>query len=130
MQSDALTQLQAPRRRQAVSQRTLRKVEEFVQQNLAHDFGVHDIARAAGVSPYHLGRAFRQATGKSLWQYVLRSRAALAGSLIVVRPATPLADIASLSGFASYAQFVAAFRKVYGVVPSMYRRGLDTDAPA
>lgn len=115
--------------RQTLSQRTIRKVEEYVQQNLARDFCVQDIARAACVSPYHLARNFRRATGQSLWQYVLRSRAALACSLIVRRPTEPLADIAGLSGFSCYAQFVAAFRKVYGVTPGNYRRGVDAAAP-
>lgn len=127
VQTDDQQQLPA-RRRQTMSHRTLRKVEEFIQQKLADEFGVADIARAACLSPYHLARVFRQTTGQSLWQFVLRSRAALARSLIVRRPAASLADIASLSGFGSYAQFVAAFRKVYGIAPSDYRRSLDAEA--
>ncbi|MBC7381213.1 MAG: AraC family transcriptional regulator, partial [Burkholderiaceae bacterium] len=78
----------------------------------------------ACLSPYHLGRTFHQTTGHSLWQYVLQCRAALARGLIAGRPGLPLADIAVQSGFESYSQFIAAFRKANGVSPGEYRRNL------
>lgn len=105
--------------------RTLRKVRDFVQANLAREFGIEDIARAAFLSPYHLGRGWHQATGQSLWQYVLASRAELACSLIEADPQATLADIAARSGFGSYGQFIAAFRKAFGETPGDYRRRLE-----
>lgn len=109
-------------RRSALSQRTLRKVREFIQDNLAHEFGIDDIARAACLSPHHLGRSYHQATGQSLWQYVLESRAELARTLITAEPGATLADIAARSGFESYSQFIAVFRKAYGLTPGQHRR--------
>ena len=106
----------------ALSPRALRKVREFIDANLPRDFGVADIAGAASLSPHHLGRGFRQATGQSLWQYVLARRAQRARSLIDARPRTTLAEIAALSGFESYSQFIAAFRKLHGRTPGDYRR--------
>lgn len=115
----------AARTRCSLSPRTLRKVHEFIAANLAREIRIEDIAHAAFLSPYHLGRSYRQATGQSLWQYVLRCRARHASALIAAQPATTLAEIATLSGFASYNQFIAVFRKSFGLTPGAYRRLLE-----
>jgi AraC-like DNA-binding protein len=116
----------APRgTRCALSQRTQRKVREYIEEHLADDIGVADIASAASLSPHHLGRSFRQATGQSLWQYVLARRAHRARGLIERRPRTTLHEIAALSGFESYSQFIAAFRKLHGVTPGDWRRARE-----
>lgn len=109
-------------RPRSLSVRTLRQVHEFIEANLERDFRVADIARAAFLSPHHLGRCYRQATGRSLWQYVLQRRACRARLLIDTRPAATLGDIAALCGFESYSQFIAAFRKTHGLTPGSYRR--------
>lgn len=111
-----------PHARSPLSRRTLRKVHEFIEANLGRDMRVADIARAACLSPHHLGRAYRQATGQSLWQYVLQRRAHRARALIDAEPRGTLADIAADCGFDSYSQFIAAFRKTHGLAPGSYRR--------
>ena len=110
--------------RAALSQRTLRKVEDFIHANLATQFSIDDIGRAACLSIYHLGRAWHQTTGQSLWQYVLQCRVALACSLIRHDPQAQLGDIAVQSGFECYSQFIAVFRKLHGVTPGAWRRML------
>lgn len=114
-----------PAARSALSPRTLRRVHEYIVANLASDFRIEDIAQAACLSACHLGHSFRQATGQSLWQYVLHCRARFARELIAAQPRATLADVAARCGFESYSQFIAAFRKAYGLTPSSYRRGLD-----
>lgn len=109
-------------RRRALAPRTLRKVHEFIDGHLTDDFSVDDIAQAVFLSPFHLGRSYHQATGESLWQHVLRKRAALARALIAAQPHATLSDIAGQCGFESYGQFIAAFRKAYGLTPGGYRR--------
>lgn len=115
----------APAARSALSPRTLRKVHEYIVANLATDFGIEDIAQAACLSACHLGHSFRQATGQSLWQYVLQCRARFARELIAAQPGMTLAEVARQSGFESYSQFIAAFRKAWGHTPSSWRRQLE-----
>jgi AraC-like DNA-binding protein len=112
-------------RRGSLAPRTLRKVRDFIHANLTHDIGIEDIARAAFLSPHHLSRGYRQATGQSLWQHVLAARAKLARELIAAEPQATLADIAARSGFGSYGQFIAAFRKTFGQTPGDWRRLQD-----
>lgn len=109
----------------ALAPRTLRKVQDFIHANLAADFAIEDIARAAFLSPHHLNRGYHRATGQSLWQYVLRARVQMARDMIAADPQATLAGIAERSGFGSYGQFIAAFRKAFGQTPGDYRRQLE-----
>jgi AraC family transcriptional regulator len=114
----------ASRQPVTLSQRNLRKAQEFIDARLATQFSIDDIARAACLSSCHLGHAWHQTTGQSLWQYVLQCRVALACRLISQDPQAQLGDIALQSGFESYSQFIAVFRKLHGVTPGVWRQML------
>ena len=105
----------------ALSRQTLRRVHDFIHGHLPQEFAIQDIADAACMSPFHLSRAYRRTTGRSLWQYVIQCRAALAYDLMAAHPLVPLGRIAEMAGFESYAQFIAAFRKWYGTRPGAFR---------
>lgn len=98
------------------------RLKEYVSQNLAHDLSLAEIAMAVGMRPHQLSRAFRAATGQSLWQFVLECRAREAMRLMIRSPDMPLSHVATACGFESYPQFIAAFRKLSGQLPSAYRR--------
>jgi len=102
--------------------RTRARIEEYIRQNLANELSVDEIARVAGMGPYRLSRAFRLATGRSVWQFVLECRAHEAKRIITGRSPMPLAHVAGACGFESYSQFIAVFRKFFGETPSQFRR--------
>ena len=101
-----------------------RRLQEYIQDNLHSDISIGTLAITMDMSPYHLGRAFRATTGRTLWQYVLECRAKEARRLIAERPDRPLSHVADACGFESYSQFIAAFRKFYGQLPSEFRRSV------
>ena len=82
---------------------------------------LEDIARAVGLSPYHLCRTFKRATGVHMHQYLnrLRLRAALER---VAEPRLAFTEIAQDYGFSSPSHFAAAFRKEFRITPSEARR--------
>lgn len=103
-----------------------KRVEEYVRDNLGRaDLHLGEIAAAVGLSPCELSRTYRATTGQGLWQFVLACRAQSALSMLNRHAAMPLALIANACGFESYSQFIAAFRKVYGQLPSKVRRNLQ-----
>jgi AraC family transcriptional regulator len=106
-----------------LSRRVRARVEEYVQRNLGRDLALAEIAAVAGISPRQLSRGFRAATGQSLWQFVIERRVREATRMLARRPSLSLSYVAQACGFVSYSQFIAAFRKVYGQLPSEYRRG-------
>ncbi len=102
----------------------MRNLKDYIHANIAGTFSLQDLADLAGMSPYHLARAFRASTGNSLWRYVLECRAMHALQCIGKSPEWTLADVAAACGFESYSQFVTIFRRFHGILPSEYRRSM------
>lgn len=79
------------------------------------------LASRMGYSPCYLSRKFREITGMGLRDYLRRRR--LAFALKEVRDSRrDLLTIALGYGFASHQAFTRAFKGLYGVAPSEYRR--------
>ncbi|MGH8225144.1 MAG: helix-turn-helix transcriptional regulator [Gammaproteobacteria bacterium] len=97
------------------------QIEEYVRQNLSRNIGLDEIAQAVNLSPYHLSRSFRAATGQGLWQFVLECRVREAMRMIRAGRSPSLAHTARACGFESYSQFIASFRRFLGQLPSEYR---------
>ncbi len=104
----------------------LGRLTEYIQANLARELSLNDLAAVAGLSPYHLARAYKASTGHSLWQDVLERRIRQARQLILANADLPLTTIAKDCGFDSYHQFIAAFRKFCGLLPSEYRHSVHS----
>ena len=81
-----------------------------------------DLAREAGLSPYHFLRTFERITGVTPHQYVLRARLREAAIRLVAEPGNVL-DIALDCGFGDVSNFNRAFRTEFGVSPRAYRQG-------
>jgi AraC family transcriptional regulator len=104
-----------------IGDRRVRRALEYIHANACEEMSLERIAHAAETSPFHLSRIFRQMTGYPIWRYVSRLRVELGVGLMRDR-ALPLADIAALTGFASYSTYAATFQAEKGVSPSQFRR--------
>ena len=80
-----------------------------------------DLARQAGLSPYHYLRTFERVTGITPHQYVRRARLRAAGMRLVAEPGRVL-DLALDSGFGDVSNFNRAFRSEFGMSPIAFRR--------
>jgi AraC family transcriptional regulator len=84
-----------------------------------------DMARAAGLSPYHFLRTFTRVTGITPHRYVVRTRLRRAAARLATDTATVL-DIALDGGFGDVSNFNRAFRAEFGVSPRGLRQTLAT----
>ena len=100
------------------------RLAEYIDAHLGEELHLKDLAEIVGLSPFHLARAYKASTGNSLWQTVLEKRVKAARRLMLQSAQLPLAAVAGQCGFESYGQFIAAFRKCFGVLPSVYRRSM------
>jgi AraC family transcriptional regulator len=75
------------------------------------------------MSPYQLCRAFKREFGDTLTAY--RNRLRILSSLEAVSAGEDLTTIALALGFSSHSHFTAAFRRVFGTVPSQLRALAD-----
>jgi AraC family transcriptional regulator len=100
--------------------RIVRRVQQLLASRFSEKLSLRAIARAAEVSPYHLSRIFRRATGSSLhaYQTSLRLREALRRLSDGEQDLTGLAlDL----GFSDHSHFTNSFRRHFGGAPSKFR---------
>lgn len=118
----------AVQQRSLLSRHTLARLDDFILSHLSLPLTIDAIAAAVHISPFHLCRMFRKTRQVSLWQYVLMCRVEYARRLIRRHSDMPLSDVAAASGFDSYTQFFAAFRKFSRASPSDFRRNAGVQA--
>lgn len=99
----------------------LNALDHFIQRNLARRLSVADLARQACLSPAHFSECFRELTGVSPYQYLLRQRLAAARQLLT-SSSLPLSEVAARTGFASQSGLSHAFRRAFNCPPSQLRR--------
>jgi AraC family transcriptional regulator len=99
----------------------MRRIIEFIEENLDNDLRLEAMAAQVEVSPLYLPRAFKAAVGQSPHQYVLARRIERAKELLR-NTQTPIADVAFASGFSSQSHLSNWFLKLVGVSPATYRR--------
>jgi AraC family transcriptional regulator len=98
----------------------LRRVIELMEAGLDRDFQLATLARAAGLSSFHFGRAFKQSTGYPPSQYFIRLRMDRARRLLR-ETSRPIIEIGLEVGYSSASHFAQVFRRESGVTPSEYR---------
>ncbi len=104
-----------------IEDRRLKRVMAYVDDHLADDLSLRDLAGIATMSPYHFSRAFKAATGASPLQYVISARINRAQVLLKTTQLT-VAQIAFRIGFTDASRFSRHFYNRVGVTPSMFRR--------
>jgi len=110
----------------------------FVQRLLAHirrhitqpDFlRVDHLAAEFAYSPKHLSALFKQETGESLRQYILRYKLKLVETRLLLSTLT-VSQIAEELAFTDVCHLNKLFKKHYDTTPTDYRRHLATLSPA
>jgi AraC family transcriptional regulator len=98
----------------------LRRVTEFIEENLEHDLSLAEIAGIAELSPFHFARSFKQATGSTPIQFLTHRRIDLAKRLLV-ESELPIVEIGLRAGFKNQSHFTTLFRKITAMTPRAYR---------
>lgn len=101
----------------------LQQAVEYINDHLAEDLSLKDIANELSMSQYHFSRLFKQSTGLAPWQYVIQCRIETAKQLLAMRKLS-IAAISRRLGFVTQGQFTTFFRKHTGTTPTVYRQGL------
>ena len=104
---------------------------EYVERNLDSAFSVDTLSGIAGVSPSHLERLCRRATGMSVIQFCRARRIERAKELLREGQLSVTA-IAAATGFTSVHYFSRTFKEVVGMSPREYVKSIKsmTDQPA
>ncbi|AFZ32000.1 transcriptional regulator, AraC family [Gloeocapsa sp. PCC 7428] len=96
----------------------LQQAIDYIQTHLAEDISLKAIASELGISQYHFARLFKQSTGYSPYQYLIKCRIERAQELL--KQTQQIAHVALQVGFASQSQFGRHFKRLTGVTPKQF----------
>ena len=98
----------------------LRRVIDYVQAHLDTKLSLSELAEQAGMSLHHFSRLFKQSTGESPNQYVVRLRIEEAKRLLRETNLGVL-EVALAVGYNSPSHLATQFKSLTSVTPSFYR---------
>lgn len=115
------TDIAIPEYNRKLSSRQMQRLNTFILDHLNQNLSLEMLAQQIGFSPYHFARLFRQTTGESPHQFVLRKRLEAAERLLKETD-LPLALVASEVGIPNQSHFTQAFKRRLGITPLVYRQ--------
>jgi AraC family transcriptional regulator len=92
----------------------------FIESHFAGEITLEEIAKTAGVSRFHMTRAFGTATGFSIMRYV-RGRRLTEAAKALSRGTPDILSVALDAEYGSHEAFTRAFRDEFGMTPEMIR---------
>lgn len=101
-----------------------RLVVAHIQDHLAEQISLADLATLVELSRYHFCRAFKQSFGVPPHRYHINRRIERAKTLLVNTPLS-ITEMAIALGFSETSSFSTAFREATGAAPTDYRRALE-----
>jgi AraC family transcriptional regulator len=101
-----------------------KRVAAYIEEHVADDIPLATLAELARLSPYHFSRSFKLSFGMPPHRYHAHRRIEQAKRLLANRELS-ITAIALDIGFGETSTFTAAFHRLTGQTPSLYRRNLD-----
>jgi AraC family transcriptional regulator len=117
--SDATREVQRPI--PGLSRSSLKRVLDYICDNLESDLTLQQLGIVAGVSPNHFAKVFKQAKGVPPHQYIIQCRVERAQQLLRHDRELTVAQIATCVGFADQSHLCRHMRRWLGVTPKQLR---------
>ncbi len=102
------------------SRERVRRAIAYIDENYRFDISREGLASSLGISPYYLGKAFKELTGKKIGDYINEARVREAARRLSDTDESVI-DIAFAVGFETLRTFNRAFQRVMNMTPSEYR---------
>lgn len=99
----------------------MKLLQEYIEENLASDIGLDDLASICGLTRFHFSRAFKATFDEPPYRYLNQKRLDRAKQMLVGTQ-LPIATIAGACGFNGASQFARSFRETVGQAPLEFRR--------
>lgn len=93
----------------------------YIKTKYPQDISVEDVAQYCGLNRSYLGKLFRDATGMTTQEYLIRQRMSVACHYLEIG-AAPIATIARSVGYPNQLHFSRAFHKVFGIPPREWQK--------
>ena len=94
----------------------------YLNKNISRKIVVKDLIKMSHHSQSAFQYKFKNLTGYSVTEYILRMRIALAKELLCKKLDMPIGEVGFACGYLDTSYFVRFFRKFTGMTPMQYRR--------
>jgi AraC family transcriptional regulator len=121
VQSYAVSKLNPAPRKGGIAPARLKRVLQYIEDNLDRAITLSDLSSVAGMSLYYFATLFKQSVGLTPHKYILQRRISLAQQLLRNENISIL-DISLRVGFEYPNNFARVFYRITGVSPSRYRQ--------
>lgn len=111
----------------ALSRRAVARIVDHVEDHLAADISLAELAALLDMPVHRFARRFRAAMGLAPYAFVLERRIRRAERLLA-SSGRSLAEIALACGFSSQSHFATAFRERTGRTPSAFRASIASES--
>lgn len=101
------------------------RIKEYIDAHYLEELKLPDIAEALHINLYYLSHTFKDLTGSSPMQYIIRRRIDEAQTLLLTTNMT-ITDIAMQCGYNNSNYFQSVFSNIVGMPPGKYRKTWST----
>ncbi|MDO4615315.1 MAG: AraC family transcriptional regulator [Lachnospiraceae bacterium] len=98
-----------------------RRIKKYIDDHYSEDISLQSMGTALNMSPYYISHVFKEMSGYSPMQYLLRRRVGEAQTLLISTD-LPIAEIAGMVGYDTQSYFNLQFSKHVGIPPKKYRQ--------
>lgn len=106
-------------RRDVTENETVNRVVAYIEDHLEEDLRLDGLSAVFHLSKFHLDRQFKQYTGLTIYQFVLKKRLITARTML--RAGSSVMEACMGCGFNDYSNFLKAFRREFGRTPKQFR---------
>ena len=107
-------------KKHAASSKQVAEAIDYIYVHIMDRITINDLASAICISPTYLSRIFKQETGVSVSEYILKKKIEKAQNLLRYSDSS-IIDIANYLSFSSQSHFIQVFKNTVGLTPKKYR---------
>lgn len=104
------------------SYKIIEDIIEYINSNINSDLSIETLASRFNITRFSISRHFKNKTGNSLHNYIVKRRLVVAKELI--GEGYSMKTVAEKTGFKDYSTFVRAFKKEYKMPPREYLKNV------
>jgi AraC family transcriptional regulator len=118
-------QLNPPYYADGLPQYKLNQVVDYIKAHLQQNLGLEELAAVVQMSSHYFCQRFKESTGISPHQFVIRCRVERAKELLLQKNLA-IADIARSVGFADQSHLYRHFKRLEGITPKTFQQQTKT----
>lgn len=100
----------------------VKKIITYINENYSHKISLDKIAQNMYLSPVYISKIFKEETGESPINYLIKIRLEKAKEILLQSNSNSIKEVATLVGYEDAYYFSKLFKKYYGVSPLNYKK--------